>query len=957
MSDHDDGRGFAGESNVREWHKLNTTDALERLGVNAARGLSDDEARRRLERFGANELVESGAKSPFRILWEQVTSVMVLILVAAALVSLVASGFEDFKNSIVIMAIVVLFALLGFVQEYRAEKAMAALKKLAVPLVRARRAGEARALSARELVPGDIVLLEAGNMIPADCRLIEGASLRVEEAALTGESEPVEKETRAFADAADLALGDRRNMAYMGTVVTYGRGAGLIVETGMRTELGRIAQMIQTVEREHTPLQKRLDQLGKALGGIALAVAALIFGLGALKGESLYLMLMTAVSIAVAAVPEGLPAVVTITLALGAQRMLKRQALIRKLPAVETLGSVTVICSDKTGTLTENRMTVTALDVAGRRLDLAEHFKHRQFARAEGEMTPLGVAALDPSLALLVAGGALCNDALLKEDAPGAEHFHTLGDPTEGALVVVAARLGMRKPELERALPRVSELPFDSDRKRMMTVHRLPENVTSLPAAAKSAFNGRLSNGLNARAPFIGFVKGSVDGLLDISTHAWMNGRSVALSDEARARIMQSNDELAANGMRVLGFAFRMLPEGAASGATGGAGDVATLERDLIFVGLVGMIDPPRPEVKEAVATCKSAGIRPIMITGDHPLTARYIARELGIMNGGRVITGRDLNLMTDDELRAAVEDVSVFARVSPEHKFKLVEALQAKGHIVAMTGDGVNDAPALKKANIGVAMGIAGTDVSKEAAEMVLRDDNFATIVAAIEEGRTIYDNLRKFIQFSVAGNIGKILTAFVGPLVGMPLILLPIQLLWLNLLTDGLLGLGLGVEKSERNVMRRPPHAPSESIFARGMGRHVAWLGVLIGALALGTGYTWWAAGHENWQTMTFTTLAFLQVGQALAIRSSHDSLFSIGVMSNRLLLGLTALVLLLQAAVIYAPPLQTVFGTVALSRADFLVCVGLGAALFLIVELEKFWARRAARVPSALASSQSM
>ncbi|MBD0327356.1 MAG: HAD-IC family P-type ATPase, partial [Pyrinomonadaceae bacterium] len=565
------------------------------------------------------------------------------------------------------------------------------------------------------------------------------------------------------------------------------------------------------VEREYTPLQKRLDQLGKTLGVVALAVAALIFILGVIKGEPLYLMLMTAVSVAVAAVPEGLPAVVTITLALGAQRMLARNALIRKLPAVETLGSVTTICSDKTGTLTVNRMTVTVLDIAGHRLDVNEEMRGEMLVcRNEDASTR---ATLDPALSLLLAGGALCNDAVLKKDSEG---FDTVGDPTEGALVVAAAKFGLKKDELESALPRVAELPFDSDRKRMMTVHEFPRESSLVPTTLRQTMNGYLPRGAGI-APFISFVKGSVDGLLDVSTHAWEHGRRVALTPEIRARIERANDSLAENGMRVLGFAFRLLDRPSEAGRT------ENLERELIFVGLVGMIDPPRTEVREAVAKCKQAGIRPVMITGDHPLTARFIAQDLGIMNGGRVVTGAELERMTDGELRASVEEVSVYARVSPEHKFRIVGALQSRGHVVAMTGDGVNDAPALKKANIGVAMGITGTDVSKEAAEMVLRDDNFATIVAAVEEGRTIYDNLRKFIKFSIAGNIGKILTVLVGPLIGMPLVLQPLQLLWLNLLTDGLLGLGLGVEKSERNVMRRPPARPEDGIFSGGLTRHI--------------------------------------------------------------------------------------------------------------------------------------
>ncbi len=912
------------------WFHLSAGETVEELQTNAAIGLSDAEAMHRRGRSGFNELVERGAVGPWLILWEQFTSTMVLILIAAAGISGLVG---DWKDAGVILAIVVLFAVLGFIQEYRAEKAMAALKKLAQPLVRLRRGGVVSEVSARELVPGDIILLEAGNKIPADCRLIESASLRVEEASLTGESEPVEKEIAPIAGDKTVPLGERRNMVYMGTAVSYGRGAAAVVATGMNTELGRIAGMLQNVPREHTPLQKRLGQLGKTLGLLALGVAALVFLLGLLRGEEFALMMMTAVAVAVAAVPEGLPAVVTITLALGAQRMLSRQALIRRLPAVETLGSVTVICSDKTGTLTQNQMTVTVLDVAGQRLDLREEMSRSSVKG--GELQPDETTNLNATISLLLTSGALCNDALLQRNEQN-RRFSAMGDPTEGALVVAAAKAGIMKSDMELALRRVAELPFDSDRKRMTTVHQLPADVALMPEKLRTIFNGYFPQ--EASPPFIAFTKGSVDGMLDLSNQIFSDGHAEPMTVEARTRILASNNQLAGNGMRVLGVGMRFLDP------LGTAINTETTESDITFVGLIGMIDPPRSEVKEAVKTCRTAGIRAVMITGDHPLTAAYIARDLGIADetSQSVMTGQELEQMSDEELRNVVEKISVFARVSPEHKYRIVSALQECGNVVAMTGDGVNDAPALKKANIGVAMGIAGTDVSKEAADMVLLDDNFATIVAAVEEGRTIYDNLKKFIKFSIAGNIGKILTVLIGPLVGMPMMLLPLQLLWLNLLTDGLLGLGLGVEKSERNVMRRPPILPHEGIFAGGMGRHIVWLGGVIGLLALGTGYGYWSAGYQNWQTMTFTTLAFLQIGQALATRSSHDSLFSIGITSNRLMLGMVALVFLLQVAVIYTPFLQTMFGTTPLPAIDLLITIGAGAFLFAVVEIEKSWMR---------------
>ena len=914
------------------WHTLAAYEVVRRMNTDVARGLDDAEVAARAREYGSNELVEAGPKNPLRILWEQLTAVMVLILLAAAVIS---GAMGDWEDAIVILVVVVLFAALGFVQEYRAERAMAALKRLTVPLVRVRRAGELKKISARELVPGDILLIEAGDKIAADCRLVESANLRIDEAALTGESEPVDKETGALDDET-LSTGDRHNMIYMGTAVTYGRGVAVVVMTGMRTEIGRIASLIQHAKREHTPLEERLDHLGKALGIAAVAVAAIICGLGLIRGEPLGLMLMTGVSVAVAAVPEGLPAVVTITLAIGAQRMLRRHALIRRLPAVETLGSVTVICSDKTGTLTENRMTVTVLDVAGHRLELLDQPHQHTLTLLSGtdsdcELMPS--ASLDPALTLLLTGSALCNDAIVKPNGePGG--FETVGDPTEGALLVAAARVGLWKHQLEDMFPRVAELPFDSERKRMTTVHGLAGSLETLPENLHKAW--RLSFGAS-KAQALAFVKGSVDGLLAFSRWGLEDDCVTPLTAELRARVTASSEELAGKGMRVLGVAARPLDHVPSDG------ELVSLENELCFIGVVGMIDPPRSEVREAVRKCQSAGIRPIMITGDHPLTASYIARDLGLVaTDGRAVTGQEIDRWTDAQLRAAVEEVPVFARVSPEHKFRIVEALQASGHIVAMTGDGVNDAPALKRANIGVAMGISGTEVSKEAADMVLRDDNFATIVAAVEEGRTIYDNIRKYIKYSIGGNVGKILVLLVAPVAGMPIPLLPLQLLWLNLLTDGLLGLGLGVEKPELDVMRRQPHTPGESIFARGMGRHIIWLGFLIAAVSLGIGYWYWSTNAENWQTVTFTTIAFLQVGQALAVRSSRNSLFKIGVASNRLLLSMAIVAVTLQLAVVYVAPLRQLFSTHALTPVDLAICAAVGSLAFVAIEIEKWLAR---------------
>jgi Ca2+-transporting ATPase len=898
------------------WYSLEAESALRHLNVESSRGLSATEAGRRLAEAGPNELVEKGGRTPLHILWEQLTATMVLILIAAAVV---AALLGDLKNAIAIGSIVLLYAILGFVQEYRAEQAIAALKKLSVPNVRVLRDGRLTELSARELVPGDILQLETGNLIPADLRLLETANLRIQEAALTGESEPIEKHTAAISRE-DLPLGDRRNMSYMGTLVTQGRGTALVVATGMKTELGKIADLLQQTPQEQTPLQARLDRLGKALAMIGVLIAGLIFVIGLLRGDELRHMLLTAVSVAVAIVPEGLPAVVTITLALGAQRMLARKALIRKLPAVETLGSVTVICSDKTGTLTENRMTVVVMDVAGHSVDLTQSMQRTGSVTFEDYGTAKNSPIRDPGISLLAIGGALCNDASLVEQ--GEDQFHTLGDPTEGAMVVASAKLGHWKNILDQSLVRVAEVPFDSDRKRMTTVHRVEQAALAklqLDANALQPFS----------APLIAFTKGSVDGLLSISTHVWTKEQVEPLDDTWRRRIEATNERLAGKGMRVLGVACRALEAVPPS---------PEIEQNLTFVGLFGMIDPPRAEVKDAVALTRSAGIRTVMITGDHPLTAAEIARQLGIADNGKVITGGELEKLSFDELKTLVDQVDVYARVSPEHKIKIVQALQERGHIASMTGDGVNDAPALRRANIGVAMGITGTDVSKEASDLVLLDDNFATIVAAVKEGRTIYDNIRKFVRFSVAGNIGKVLVMLIAPFLGKPIPLLPLQLLWLNLLTDGLLGLGMGVEKSEDDTMKRPPYSPSEGVFSRGAGRQTIWVGILIGGLGLGLGSWYFFNGNPVWQTMIFTSLAFAQVGQALASRSTRQSLLAVGLTTNPLLLGMTILVSVLQLAVIYIPPVAEFFGVIPLNARDLGLAVCSGVLVFLFIEMEK-------------------
>lgn len=912
-----------------DWHVLSQQDVVTALATDAERGLAGSEAAARLVRHGPNELVERGSKSPWRILWEQFTAVMVLILIAAAGLSLFLGKYLEAGA---ILTIVVLFGLLGFFQEYRAEQAIAALRKLAVPRVRVVRDGAPIEISARELTRGDVVVLEAGNVIPADLRLTEAANLRIQESALTGESEPVEKSAEPVASA-EVPLGDRVNMAYMGTLVTYGRGRGVATGTGMETELGKIASLIQSVAPEPTPLQQRLDAVGKSLALGGVIVALLVFGLGIAGGEAMQDMLLTAISVAVAVIPEGLPAVVTLTLALGAQRMLRRQALIRKLPAVETLGSVTTICSDKTGTLTENRMTVTVIDVAGHRVEVDESLRAGH-PSTNGDV-PAGVPeAFGPTpLGLTLIGGALCNDASLRR-SPESGALVSLGDPTESALLMAALRGGLEPQALLALMPRTGELPFDSERKRMTTVHPRPERAGSHAAFAVLQ---------SLETPFVAFTKGAVDGLLELSTAVWTDGRREAMTDDWRARILAANTALAGSGMRVLGVAFRPVDTAVPAPDT---------ERELTFAGMFGIIDPPRAEVREAVARCVSAGIRPVMITGDHPLTAAAIARELGISSGG-ALTGSELDALDEPALDAAVRRIAVFARVSPEHKLRIVNALQRQGEVVAMTGDGVNDAPALKQADIGVAMGITGTDVSKEAADMVLRDDNFATIIAAVEEGRVIYDNLRRFVKFAVAGNIGKVIVMLLWPVpfvvLGRPLTeavaLLPLQLLWLNLMTDGLLGLSLGVEPAEQDVMQRPPHAPQAGIFSDGLGGQVIWTGLYIGLVSLAVGFAY----HElrpggPWQTLMFTMLAIMQLFQAFATRSDRQSLLTLGLGTNPVMLGIAALVIVLQVVAIHAPFISTdLLQVQPLGPAEWLLAVGAGVSMLLATELEKWWLRR--------------
>ena len=916
------------------WYALPAEEVLQRLETDTANGLSAQEVERRRAEHGTNELPREGGTPPWRILLSQFTEIMVIVLVVAAAISVLIG---DTKDAIVIMAIVVLNAALGFFQEYQAEQALASLSEMQTPIVRVRRDGHVHELSAVDLVPGDIVLLEAGDRIPADGRLIEAVNLQIDEAALTGESSAVEKDTAAM-DGGDSppALADRTNVAYMGTAVTYGRGLLAVTGTGLKTQLGNIAAMLQQVEKGRTPLQERLEKVGYLLAGAALAVCVLVFVVGVARGEDSEQMLLTAISLAVAAIPEGLPAVITIALALGARRMIKRRALIRKLPAVETLGSVSVICSDKTGTLTRNEMTATLLALPGRP-DVAVRGVGYEpvgnFYEGKRQINPVN----DDVLARILKAAALNTDAYLERSEEEDGVWTVVGDTTEGALLVLAQKAGWSRSALEDDLPRVAELPFSSERKAMTTIHEP---------------RGRFAAALFENAKFVSFTKGAPDQLVRWASQETLPDGPAPLTDERRDAWRRQIDKMAAEGLRVLGLGYRALD------AIPGEMDPDHLERDLTLLGLVGIVDPPRTEAREAVKVAETAGIRTVMITGDHKMTAVAIAKQLGIMaQDGNALTGVELDRLSADELRGVVLDTSVYARVSPEHKLRVVEALQSHGQIVAMTGDGVNDAPALKQADIGVAMGITGTDVSQGAADMVLTDDNFASIVAAVEEGRTIFDNIRKFIRYLLSTNAGEIVSMFAALVIGLRVPLLAIQILWINLVTDGLPAIALGFEPSEPDVMKRKPRPPKESIFAQGVGFHVLWVGLWIGVCTL-IGYVWALNRHGGElfdptedallvaRTVGFSVLALSQVFEVSAIHAGDASFLRAPLARNKLLWVAVMLTGVLQMVVIYAPFAQNILDTTSLDAVELIVAWLLAGSLFPAVEIEKYLRRRRRR-----------
>jgi Ca2+-transporting ATPase len=955
------------EVEKHSWHALNPDDALEHLKVQP-NGLTPDEAAERLKHYGINQLAEASRPGFLVMLWGQINSFVIWLLIVSSVISALLG---DYVEAGAILAIVVLNAVLGIIQEQRAEEALAALKKLAAPDAQVLRDGKRVSVPATQLVPGDIVLLEAGNYVPADLRLLEAVNLRVEEASLTGESLPVQKNAAAVLDQ-DVPLGDRKNTAFMGTLVSYGRGRGVVVATGMRTQLGLIATMLQSVDTEETPLQRRLDELGKTLSIGSLILVGIVFVVALINYTNISALFSTplaylqefaaeitevfiiAVSLAIAAVPEGLPAVVTISLALGMREMIRRHALIRKLSSVETLGSATIICSDKTGTLTQNEMTVTRVWADGRFV----HVTGSGYSRS-GEFQVDGKTVDTkeyPAILTTLWVGALNNDAILESVEGDEANYRIVGDPTEGALLVAAAKVGAYDAELDTAYPRESEIPFDSERKRMITVHDIvdphPNDI--------SPFYDDQKRGWDVVA-----VKGAPDMVLDLCTHyQGMDDQPVLMDDQTRQKILDANDQMTRDALRVLGVAYRIEQDVPDSGAS-----PDDLEHDLVFVGLIGMIDPPRMEVAPALSQAVKAGIRTVMITGDYPNTARAIAESIGLLRAGhKVATGADIDKMSDEDLKNEVMQTDVFARVSPEHKMRLVDALQDNGQVVAMTGDGVNDAPAIKRADIGVAMGITGTDVAKETADMVLTDDNYASIVAAVEQGRIIYSNIRKFVFFLLSSNVAEIMIIFLATLAGLPAPLTAIQLLWLNLVTDGAPALALAMEKGDPDIMDHKPRPKNEPIINGPMR-----LGIVIQTftqtsavlIAFGLGLIWHLeAGallpqganpilyllQHDWrgvdvqtaETMAFLTLSLCELFRSYTARSEKVSLFRLGIFSNKYMQYAVGLSIALLLLVTMVPFLQPIFNTHTMALSEWGVVVGLALIPAVSEEITKFFLR---------------
>ncbi|MBY0204497.1 Ca2+-transporting ATPase [Paenibacillus polysaccharolyticus] len=908
-----------------KWHQLNDEELRETLGVSPQEGLTDEAAAEKRKIAGSNELSEGQRISPITLLLNQFKDFMVLVLMGATLVS---GLLGEYLDAVTIVAIIVLNAILGFVQEFRAERSLRALKQLSAPAAKVLRSGQEVHLAAKQLVPGDVIMVESGDRIPADVRWLETNSLDVEESALTGESVPVSKHCRPIASD-DVPLGDQKNIGFMGTMVTRGTAKGVVIRTGMDTEMGKIADLIQNTEEQETPLQHRLEQLGKILIFVALGLTVMVVVAGILHGQPAVGMFLAGVSLAVAAIPEGLPAIVTIALALGVQRMIKRKAIVRKLPSVETLGCASVICSDKTGTLTQNKMTVTNVWLEGRSIKVTGDGYAPEGHMLENDR--ILDLKNDQSLRRMLQISALCNNASIvetivndpaskkkskeskKESKKGRKNgqqeeeqvsanqvlWELKGDPTEGALVAMASKMGLTPAGLKELYDREQEFPFDSERKRMsvMIKHQ----------------GGRMV-----------YTKGAPDVLIEHCSYILWEGKVVPFTGTLRQKVMAANESMAGNALRVLGMAYREVKP------KEHVADEHAAESQLVFVGLAGMIDPPRREVRDAIATCRKAGIRTVMITGDHGTTAEAIAHQLGILpRGGASLSGQQLAGMTDEQLDKTVNDIYVFSRVSPEHKLRIVKSLQRKGHVVAMTGDGVNDAPAIKAADIGIAMGITGTDVTKEASSLILSDDNFSTIVAAIEEGRNIYENIRKFIRYLLASNVGEILTMFFAMMMGLPLPLVPIQILWVNLVTDGLPAMALGVDQAEKDLMEHKPRGAKENIFARRLGWKIISRGVLIGLCTLGAFWLTLQAAPDHpgqllkAQSVAFATLVLAQLIHVFDCRSSR-SIFHRNPLQNKYLVLAVISSVVLMLVVMYVEPLQPIFKTVPLGLREWAICI---------------------------------
>jgi P-type Ca2+ transporter type 2C len=922
---------------IKAWYNLDVAGVVSSLGSNAE-GLTPEEAKKRLAQYGPNELQEEKKRiSVWSLVAEQFKSTLIIILMAAVVIS-VGLGIVSYKpgtglpeeitDAIVIFAIVIACVALGVIEEYRSEKAMEALKKMAALTATVIRKGADVEIPARDVVPGDIVVLSTGDKIPADLRLIEAFNLRTDEASLTGESTPVEKVTLVI-EGTDIAIGDRKNMVYSGTTVTYGRGKGIAIATGMQTEFGKIAAMLQEVEEEETPLEKNLDKVGRWLGYACLGVVAIVVGLvlvrtlissGAITGGVILQMFIWGVSLAVAAVPEALPAVVVISLSLGVRRMVKRHALVRRLSAVETLGCTTVICSDKTGTLTEDQMTVRQIYTGGKLINVSGvGYEPKGQFQLDGNAMDV---SQDTAVQTLMKINTLCNDTrLVSVDGV----WGIKGDPTEGALVVVSAKAGLLQEETNDKFPRIDEIPFSSERKRMTTIHNTPDGK-------------------------VAYSKGAPEIILDSCSHVLTDSKERPLTEKDKAQVLDTARQMAGEALRVLGMAYKPLPE------------IPTCREDseagMVFVGLAGMIDPPREEVKEAIRLCDKAGIKSVMITGDHKLTAMAVAKELGLLKKGIALTGAELDKLTDEEFENSVEDIEVYARVSPAHKLRVIEAFDKRGEIVAMTGDGVNDAPALKKADIGVAMGITGTDVSKEAAAMVLTDDNFASIVAAVEEGRGIFQNIKKYLIYLLSCNVGEVLIMFVAGIMGMALPLLAIHLLWVNLTTDGLPALALAVDPNDPDIMEQPPRDPKSSIFSKNMLITIGAIGVAMAATMVpmflwkltSEGGSWRDLNNPlipEAQTMVLCTMVLFELFTVLACRSEIHSFFKLGLLSNKWLIYANLGSLALLMGVLYIPALNGPFHVVHMGAEDWMWIVPISISGFVIVEIVKLIYRRISKM----------